>query len=344
MSPHATLLALALLPIWLAAQTPPPPAASQPAGPEFKLLVPAEGQKYSGHVVVYGEFPKAPERPIRVRVQGLDVVHHFVFLPTDRRYIRPGRGYEFRDHYLPCREGSHAVDVSAWYDDAPALVVTRRAQFTITQPAGPAEQETTTARNRPGQAQSLITTAERRLEVYLEAVRARTCSEERVQKGRDELASLLVNEVFERLNALSDLAWLYASALDRDRALACLEIARAAHDATPATLSHPLLPAPVHWKATTWRSSAPAFLQSFADLCARFGHLDQAVAWQERQAQWYRDRAADPALDAKDRGMAVRYEAGCYQSMAFYHLLLRNDQAAHQQWTAKAAEVQKKAP
>jgi hypothetical protein len=117
-----------------------------------------------------------------------------------------------------------------------------------------------------------------------------------------------------------------------------MDVARSVCDGAGKALTHPSLPEPVRWTAAKGRS-APPFLTGMANLYARYGQLAQAVEWQERCAAWCRERAREPSLDPSERPRVLGEEAGCYESIAFYHLLLRNDVDAWTKWRDRGAEI-----
>jgi hypothetical protein len=167
-----------------------------------------------------------------------------------------------------------------------------------------------------------------------------TDKEKRIADAAEALHNARVADFFGRIRACAGMALLYEKALDSEQALASLNLAQEIYDSERDTAC---VDPQTNTNSTDVRgkvTSAPAFMGGFARHFTRLGDLEKAVAWHQKEADWYDQQSRRPDLDDGGRKTCRSYIAMAYRDIAAAHVLLKNNLDEYKSWRDKASKLE----
>jgi len=319
--------------------------AQAPATPAVTCAIgqPEAGAVAAGDVGRQAVLGNLPDQRLKARVECCGMVHHFVLEPP--WWAPPGRPPTVRlaDPYLPCRPGTHTLHLVVFAVAAPEPpLVDRSVEFTIGPPAAVDPQQIEFPRSTDLHSLRKLRAPERLFAVLQQRAPTDGAAQEPLRHLADELQKARVDHLVGRLDGLAALAGVYTQALDRRRALGCLQTAANLFTRESPGLSRHPLGGEVAWQSCYDRNSAPLFLVALGDFHARYAHLDEAVSWRRREIEFLQ-ACLEQARAPKQRRDLLFALAAAHQRLGDAHVLLVDDMEAWQEWHEKAEHLREQA-
>lgn len=297
--------------------------------PVLEITQPLSGKTYEGNVVFIADLRNVTNQIYKVRISCFDMVHHFI--PE-----QSWQGWRIEDRYLPCSPGSHTLEVVVFLrDDPETILLSKEIDFRVKKPSQPDEDEL----NRALKTRENFDLAENRYAGLMSGFSSSDPLANRIQAWQaDQLFDARVGNAIYAINNLSTLARYYMKALDPDRALGILETAgRIFEEDLPSLAVHPVKGAIPYYDWETFCY----FFETFADLYVRYGHLDEALAWCDKEIVLYHE-IAEKAKSTKGQRKAFYQLRGLHERVALYNLLLADDELVWEEHQSKADAFYKK--
>ncbi len=311
--------------------------------PVLEFIVPKPGQTYEGAIRFKATFKNMTNRTCKVRMADVDMIHHHILGADEKKPASQRVTMWLEDKYFPCSPGAHSLElIVTLKDDPDTVLLKQRIHFTIKKPPSLDRALAEAERSSYICYGSAFEGAERRYAELANHFSSTDPAARRVLEWQaDKLFEERIRYALSGISGLSSIAWRYAEALDPDRALGILETARRVFEEDFSLLAvHPVKGTIPYYDANPFYN--PSCFKEIADLYARYGHLDKALAWCDKEEVFFR-KVAEKAKSMDDRRGAFYTLSRLYDRSALYHLLLADDEQAWENHRSQSRVFRQKA-